>query len=435
MLAKSISKRRIRRQHTSWLTQLLRVEPAWVLLLGVSLLFTEYFWDPVLRPLLIVALFLFWPLRLKAGRSLLPRGAAGWFTGFLLLWLPVTIWQSANSTLSWEIAGYIYFALATFVAFNHWPPLCKQPYWLMLLLVTLGVGLAVVGPEAFSVMPDKVLDVYRTEEFTEAAPTLAGEKINPNILAAALVIILPVGIALALYRRWARWPWLPPLLWAPVLIIANGLLLSQSRSSWLALAMAGGLFCWLLWPRGRILLLVAGLLGILVVLGVNGTTNDLANHELMRSTQTSLMRRLDIWRLSLQMVASNPVTGVGLGDYKQAFTTYFPKLPLVGGRLAPDHAHNLFVQLALDLGVPGLLAYVGLLATLVRSLWTRLQQKSNAHHSPRLAVGVMSALVAMLVVGCFDNALWGTKLAFIPGCLFALASVLGETPNRHDPIS
>ncbi|MEZ4726576.1 MAG: hypothetical protein R3E79_05530 [Caldilineaceae bacterium] len=57
MVAKSI--RHSHRRHTSWLSRLLWVEPFWVLLLAPSLVFTEYFWEPMLRPLLIGALFLF----------------------------------------------------------------------------------------------------------------------------------------------------------------------------------------------------------------------------------------------------------------------------------------------------------------------------------------------------------------------------------------
>jgi putative inorganic carbon (HCO3(-)) transporter len=442
------------RRPLSWLNRLLWWEPFWLLGLAPSLLFTEYFWEPTLRPLLIVALFLFWPLRLKAEQPLLPRGAAGWFLGFLLLWLLVTIGRSANSNLSWEIAGYLYLALVGFVALIHWPPLRKQPAGLALLLMTVGVGLAVVGPEAFSVNPDKMLDAYQTEEFSLVDPTLEGETINPNILGAALALILPLGLALALHWSWARWRWLPLLLWAPILIMGNGLLLSQSRSSWLALGVAGLLlFWWLLtspaatvgrlrqqsrWRPILALLLVAALLAALVLLWRFGVVTTFVTPELQQSTQTSLARRMDIWRLSLAMVGSNPLTGIGLGNYEEAFTASFPTLPLIQGRLAPPHAHNLFLQLALDLGLPGLLAYVGFGALLFSQLLRRLHQPPDgrqalAHSAAAqsVAIGVGSALAAMLLVGCFDNALWGTKLTMIPWSLFALALIVGEVEEPN----
>lgn len=470
MTAKSIAQRYTHQRRTSWLNRLLWWEPFWLLGLAPSLLFTEYFWEPVLRPLLIVALFLFWPLRLKAAGGLLPHGATGWFVGFLLLWLPVTLWRSTGSALSWEAAGYSYLALVSFVALIHWPPLRQQPYWLALLLITVGVALAVVGPEAFAVNPDKMLDIYQTEEFSLVDPRLEGETINPNILGAALGLILPLGLALALCGPWVRWRWLP-LLWASILIMGNGLLLSQSRSSWLALGVAGLLLGWLLLRKQLKTLAVLrasvtgepgrvtgyhpgapgvvgrwgrwiGIVSIGLLIGLLfwrlDTIMGWVSPTLLASTQASLLRRLDIWRLSLQLLAAKPLTGIGLGSYEVVFATAFPTLPLVGGRLAPPHAHNLFLQLALDLGLPGLVAFLGLLALLFRSLGHRLQRSHrrptthvDARATKPLALGVYCALVALLVVGCFDNALWGTKLTFIPWLLFALAFLVGEGESLH----
>lgn len=432
MIATPPSRRHRHAKATSWLKRLLWLEPFWLLLLAPSVLFTNYFWEPALRPLFIMALFIFWPLHLRAGHPLLPRGAAGWFLGFLLLWLPVTLWRTPDSTLSWTVAGYVYFALATFVTLSQWPPLRRQPIWLALLLLVGGMGLAVIGPEAFSIDPDKLLDVYGSTEFRQGSATGNGETINPNILAGALAIIIPIGLALATRRGWARRRWWALLLWAPVLLMINALVLSQSRGSWLALIIAILLLGWLFWPR-----LFTVLFGAAVMIGAvvwwQYSARYFLDQELVHSAEASLLRRLDIWRLSLQMVAEQPLTGIGLGAYEQAFTVRFPNLPLIGGRLAPPHAHNLFVQLALDLGIPGLFAYLGLLAALVRPLLSHVQQakKIGHHYTYPLTCGILSGLAAMVVVGCFDNALWGTKLLVIPWCLLALTQLLGD-PEEPD---
>lgn len=428
-IANPTMRRRARRQGPSWPKRLLWLEPFWLLLLAPSVLFPDYFWEPPLRPLFIIALFAFWPLQLKSGRRLLPAGAAGWTLGFLLLWLPITLWYTPDSTLSWTVVGYLYFALATFVALSHWPPLRQQPHWLVLLLLVVGIGLAVLGPEAFSVEPDKLLDVYGSTEFAQGQLAQDKATINPNILAGALVLIIPLGLALAIRGAWTRRRWVTRLLWAPVLLMTNALVLSQSRGSWLALGVAVLVLVWLYWPRFFTVLVVSCVVGG-VVWWHYGAHHFLDN-GLVHSAQASLLRRLDIWRLSLQMVAERPLTGIGLGAYEQAFTARFPNLPLIGGRLAPPHAHNLFVQLALDLGIPGLVAYLCLLAALVRPLLSHLRdaKKIHHHHADPLASGVVSAVAAMVVVGCFDNALWGTKLLVIPWCLLALAHLLGDPEN------
>lgn len=431
MTAKPMLRHRKRRQTVSWLQRLLWLEPLWLLLLAPSVLFTDYFWEPSLRPLFIMALFAFWPLHLKSGQRLLPAGAAGWCLGFLLLWLPITLWHTSDSNVSWSVAGYLYFALAMFIALSHWPPLRRQPHWLALLLLMGGMGLAMIGPEVFSVDPDKLLDVYGSTEFPQAQAQANRETINPNILAGALVMMIPIGLALAMRRGWIN-RWWGLLLWAPVLLMVNAVVLSQSRGSWLALVVAILLLGWLFWPR-----LVMVLVGAAVIVGAviwwEGSARYVLDHDLVQSAQASLLRRLDIWRLSLQMVAERPFTGIGLGTYEQTFTARFPNLPLIGGRLAPPHAHNLFIQVALDLGIPGLLAYLCLLAALVKPLLSHIQRskKIHHHHTYPLACGVLSSLAAMVVVGCFDNALWGTKLLIIPWCLVALAQLLGDLENPN----
>lgn len=432
MTAKPILQHRRRQRAISWQQRLLWLEPLWLLLLAPSVLFTDYFWEPALRPLFIMALFAFWPLHLKTGQRLLPAGAAGWCLGFLLLWLPITMWHTSDSNVSWAVAGYIYFALATFVALSHWPPLRRQPHWLVLLLLVGGMGLAIIGPEAFSVNPDKWLDVYGRTEFPQAQATGSPETINPNILAGALVMLIPLGLALALRGAPIRRRWWALLWWAPVLLMTNAVVLSQSRGSWLALVAAVFLLGWLFWPRFfTVLLIIAVLIG--AAAWWQSSAHHVLDHDLAHSAQASLLRRLGIWRLSLQMVAEQPLTGIGLGTYEQAFTARFPNLPLIGGRLAPPHAHNLFVQVALDLGIPGLLAYLCLLAALVRSLLSHIQHTKKIHHHRTypLACGVLSGLAAMVVVGSFDNALWGTKLLIIPWCLLALAQLLGDLENPN----
>ena len=85
------------------------------------------------------------------------------------------------------------------------------------------------------------------------------------------------------------------------------------------------------------------------------------------------------------------------------------------------------------------MAFLGLLASLLRVLVNRLLQPQGQPvavtaepHAQPLAIGLYGALVAMLVIGCFDNALWGTKLTFIPWSLFALTFLVGEGDTLHD---
>jgi len=334
--------------------------------------------------------------------------------------------------------------LATFVALLHWPPLRQQPDLLVLLLLLLGVGLALVGPAYFSVEPDKILDLYQKEEF-HALDGTSEIAINPKILGAALALILTLSIALLLRRdglpgrdglqgrwlqgRWLQGRWRQVLLIGAIAVMGNSLIISQSRSSWLALLIVGTLLPWLLGKRWLTLLLVSMMIACGALLWFTEMGSRLPLNGIASSAWDSFVRRQEIWRFSLGMVASNPVTGVGLGAYEQAFVTRFPSLPLTGGQIAPPHAHNLLLQIALDLGVPGFIAWVGLWLAVSRRLLHSLAQEGMPRNAQQ--VGLLATFISMALIGCFDNALWGTKLTFLPFIFLALAYIVSRQPDSR----
>ncbi|MBA3599021.1 MAG: O-antigen ligase C-terminal domain-containing protein [Methylibium sp.] len=68
--------------------------------------------------------------------------------------------------------------------------------------------------------------------------------------------------------------------------------------------------------------------------------------------------RFAIWRNALALIAQQPWTGVGWGNFNFAWTfTPFPDRPVAFF----DHTHSLPLQLAVEIGVPATLAVLGLL--------------------------------------------------------------------------
>ena len=77
------------------------------------------------------------------------------------------------------------------------------------------------------------------------------------------------------------------------------------------------------------------------------------------------VERVYIWSLAVESIQANPTTGVGLGAFRMLAGP-----ALQEGIAQPFlvvHAHNVFLQVALDVGVPGLIAYLALLG--VRPTW------------------------------------------------------------------
>lgn len=101
--------------------------------------------------------------------------------------------------------------------------------------------------------------------------------------------------------------------------------------------------------------------------------------------------RFAIWSNTVELIRREPWTGVGFGEFNFAWTlTPFPHRPIAFF----DHAHNLPLQLAVELGLP--LAAMVMLLLLV-ALW-QLWRNCRAA-DPQLALTHRCALLMVLMIG------------------------------------
>ena len=94
------------------------------------------------------------------------------------------------------------------------------------------------------------------------------------------------------------------------------------------------------------------------------------------------------------------------------------------------HAHNLYLQIGLDTGLPGLIAWLAIVLNILVLLISAVSYPRHKSAWP-LAAGTLGGIVAMLIHGLLDAVTWGTKLAFYPWILFALAVLVG-LPRETD---
>jgi hypothetical protein len=186
---------------------------------------------------------------------------------------------------------------------------------------------------------------------------------QPNHLSSLLMWSSIAVVALLELRR-LHWRWALPLLAAMLLAVV----LTASRTG---LVSVGLLALWGLLDRrlslpGRALLIGSPLLYALAWLGLAawadasahafGGTARLAEADLSGS-------RFGIWSNTLALIRQNPWTGVGFGEFNYAWTlTPFPGRPTA----LFDHAHNLPLHLAAELGLP---LAGAVMALLLWALW------------------------------------------------------------------
>lgn len=103
----------------------------------------------------------------------------------------------------------------------------------------------------------------------------------------------------------------------------------------------------------------------------------------------STMAHKASWQAGLGMVAAHPIVGVGLGIFKSEMVKYQPEW-YTGG---PSRAHNAFISVAAELGIPAFLLFVGIIITAYLSL----QRTLNEKFAPQLVIHTARALQAALV--------------------------------------
>ena len=143
--------------------------------------------------------------------------------------------------------------------------------------------------------------------------------------------------------------------------------------------------------------------------------------ERLQSASDISSSRLAIWRNALVLLAQNPWTGVGWGNFNFAWTfTPFPDRPVAFF----DHTHNLPLQLAVEIGIPATLAVLGLLGWALwgaRRAWQRIDTEPN--HPARAALVMLTVLA---VHSLLEYPLWYAYF-LLPGA-WALGLFLGSAP-------
>jgi O-antigen ligase len=159
-------------------------------------------------------------------------------------------------------------------------------------------------------------------------------------------------------------------------IMGACLVLTWSRGAWLGLIFAALLFLFM-WHRRSMWLVLAGIASIPILPSILPESIISRFTSIGNMADSSTSYRMYIWRASVEMIADNPLSGIGIGE--GAWNRLYPLYTYMGVEAAP-HSHNLYLQIWLELGIAGLLVFVVFLFLLYQSgltLFSRLSGDSE----------------------------------------------------------
>ena len=240
---------------------------------------------------------------------------------------------------------------------------------------------------------------------------VTGTYISRNELAFFLELctLMALGAAMGEQARTAKpkgWTGLlSEAFWRPILpgfigvILAVTLLLTGSRGGILSCGV--GLLCMALLFASKRIMRPACLkiLGVALVIAIYGLGVGLEKTVERFGHDGDLTHRLDIAASVLPMIADFPLTGVGMGAFNTAYSPY--ALAQYGGDLDVVHAHNDWIEVAAEAGLPGLaLCVSGFVVFMAKCIaaW----KKRNDPLILGTCAGLISGLAALALHSFFD---------------------------------
>ena len=255
--------------------------------------------------------------------------------------------------------------------------------------------------------------------------TFSTGSIHPNVLAGALLLLLPIPFVFFLLPFAMRYSQrkhvlaVPSFVWGGqlwhgivTLVLFGTVLLTQSRGALLGF-MAMIVVVTFSTTGKRVRVLCLGALIVFVVLGWRFPQqfSTLASQLTSDSAISTSAIRLEIWSRAYYMIQDFPFTGIGLGNFQQILEQMYPLF--LTTEIIP-HAHNLFLQIATDLGLLGLICWLAIVMGVTASLLA-VQKRAVLHFAqPRalmpymLATALLGSQAALLTHGIVDAVTWSS---------------------------
>ena len=190
-------------------------------------------------------------------------------------------------------------------------------------------------------------------------------------------------------------------------VLASGLVLSLSRGAWVGSIVGIVLLMVSLRQARRAIVLVS--LPLITVAALIGTFGSSSPQVQVVGQRIGALTDLDqpydnrpeIWGEALRQIRDDPLTGQGPGNFRIGSQRYASASLTVYS----PHAHNLYLNVAAEVGLPAVTFLIGLVVTLavIGRRLVRLGEEDLDIDDRSLVAGISAALASVAVQGLFNS--------------------------------
>ncbi len=371
--------------------------------------------NDVLLPVLIVV----WWLRRLASRSWnLPRTSLTLPAWIFVAMLGLSLaWSYADYSPGEILSGALYgirwleYAAVLVMGFEFVRTHVRAKRYLIVLVWT-GVVVSLLGFLQLRLFPDFSFMV--PQGWDPHVGRLLSTWFDPNFLAGFLALLVTICLSIALTKSFtaARW-W-----WVAIAIMTVAIVLTFSRSGYVALAAGAGLVT-LVRSRAIFFLGLAAFAAIVVLVPrVNERVVGI------RTVDETAKLRLVSWGNAWTVISDHPWTGVGYNLYRYAQVRY--------GFLDDTREHSAsgsdssFLTVWVTTGLPGLLAFLWLFGAMLREAWRTWRDRSLPSEWQGFGLGLLAGLIGLFFHSQFVNSLLYPHIMQVVWLLLAMAIMVRQ---------
>lgn len=256
---------------------------------------------------------------------------------------------------------------------------------------------------------------------------------HPNQYGGFLAVLVPLAVAVVLTRDFGagrRW-----LAAAALALAVPAIAFTYARGAIVALVL--GSLLWLAILRPRLAVLVALVVGIAATTLAPAALKERFDPE---ESSSDITLRADIWSAAMDIYSSEPLLGVGLDNFGEAYRSLPSTLDGSSTQrrllhqtqvLVPPHAQNLYLNILAELGIVGFAAFLVFAVAAVAAAFRRARLRDPVTRAVALAVG--AGLLTLGVHSLLEVTLIGEVALPLFALLAVLGSVVAWLPDEVEP--
>lgn len=350
-------------------------------------------------------------------QALFPAGKSMVALLMLLIWavatIPVSLWTGGSVDILFGIylkAVIVFWLLGSVV--NSVSRLWMAGWTLTVAAV----------PLATSAVAKLMSGGFKAEELSQGLDRISGYASaltsNPNDMALMLNLILPISIALLFI---SRRPVIRLLLGGIIVLCILAIVATYSRAGFLTLGITLLVYLLVLWKRGH-RTVAFGLMGVMIAsmpfLPSSYLTRLSTITDVQADATGSAQSRLQDMLAAGKYVLNHPVVGAGIGQDILALND-------VRGETWVK-VHNVYLEYAVDLGLPGLALFMTLLYLVMRDIYGVMARPAidpQGEILRWLAQGIGVSLIGFMIGALFYPDAYQFYFYYIAGLAVAAKSI------------